>query len=178
MSDASDELPNNVSTDEQLKLLPAECLSGDPVKPLRHVDEMGAISHYALQPMFYSVVFILLIETLERFSFYGVNYTQTSFLTGVYNRDWNAGMEAVAASTYVSVSVAVAYSTPFVGAILADSIMGEYWAILFGALTFYLPGLLLISLTTIPGLLGEHFNRPALAVGLLFLVSCSRCEVC
>jgi proton-dependent oligopeptide transporter, POT family len=70
---------------------------------------------------------------------------------------------------YVSISVAVAYTTPFVGAFLADQILGDYWSILAGTLLFYLPGLLLIALTSVPLLLGEEFNRRALAFGLLFL---------
>lgn len=168
-SDMSDELPNNVSTEEQLEYLPDECLSGDPVRPLRHVDESEEESFYSLTPMTYSVIFILLVELLERFSFYGINYTQTSYLTGVYNDDWNAEMEAIPASTYVSVSVAVAYTTPFLGAFLSDALLGEYWSILVGSLGFYLPGLFLIACTTIPGLLGHEFNRRALKFGLLFL---------
>ena len=30
-------------------------------------------------------------ELWERFSFYGINYTQTAFLTGAYDSQWNAG---------------------------------------------------------------------------------------
>jgi POT family proton-dependent oligopeptide transporter len=162
-------LPNNVCTEEQLLLLPEECLSGHHVRPLRHVDEEGNESFYHLRPMFYSVIFILLVELLERFSFYGINYTQTSYLTGSYNRDWNADMEAVDASTYVSISVAVAYTSPFLGAYLADAILGDYGSLFVGSLCFYLPGLTLIALTTIPGVLGDTFNRRALSIGLLVL---------
>jgi proton-dependent oligopeptide transporter, POT family len=69
----------------------------------------------------------------------------------------------------VSISVAVAYTTPFIGAFLADQVLGDYWSILAGTLLFYLPGLLLIALTSVPQLLGEEFNRRALAFGLLLL---------
>jgi hypothetical protein len=94
-----DDVPTNVSEPEQLKDLPEECLSGDPIRPLQHFDEDGKVCTYALNPMVYSVVVILLMEGLERFSFYGINYTQTSYLTGSYDRDWNAGMEAIPASS-------------------------------------------------------------------------------
>lgn len=70
---------------------------------------------------------------------------------------------------YVSISVAVAYTAPFLGAFLADQVLGDYWTILSGTIFFYLPGLLLIALTTIPGFLGKEFNQSALAFGLLFL---------
>lgn len=169
-SDVSDgDLPNNISTEAQLTTIPDVCLSGNKQRPLRHVNERGDVSTYSLRPMFFSVIFILLVELLERFSFYGVNYTQTSFLTGEYDRQWNAGMSAIAASSYVSISTAVAYSTPFIGAILADCVFGDYWSILVGAIFFYIPGLLLITLSSVPYLLGETFNEIALAFGLLFL---------
>lgn len=169
MADMFEDLPTNVSTEAQLKVLPAECLSGNKARPLLHVDESGNFLQFALRPMTYSVCFILLIELLERFSFYGIQYTQTSFLTGAYNEHWNAGMEAVPASTYVSVSTAVAYTTPFFGAYLADVLLGDYWSVFVGSLVFYVPGLLLIAMTTIPYALGNEFNRKALATGLLFL---------
>ena len=165
------DLPNNVSTQEQLSNLPPECVSSQAHanKPLRHVDEKGNVYHYALQPMFYSVVFILAVETIERFSFYGVYYTQTFYLTGVYNEDWNAGFDSVTASTFVSVATAVAYTTPFVGALLADSVLGDYKAIVFGTTCLYLPGLILVALTTVPGLLGDEFNTTALSFAVLLL---------
>jgi POT family proton-dependent oligopeptide transporter len=119
--------------------------------------------------MSYSVIFILLVELLERFSFYGLIYTQTSYLTGVYDKDWNADMSSVEASSYVSISVAIAYTAPFLGAMLADKMLGDYVSILVGSLAFYLPGLILIALTTVPGLLGDDFNSSALRLGLLLL---------
>jgi POT family proton-dependent oligopeptide transporter len=168
-SATDDDLPTNVCSEEQLALLPEVCLSGNKERPLRHVNERGDVSTYHLQPMFYSVIFILLVELLERFSFYGVNYTQTSYLTGAYDEDWNADMTSVGASSYVSISTAVAYTMPFVGAVLADSILGDYWAVLFGAVFLYIPGLLLITLSSVPHLLGETFNKTALSLGLLVL---------
>ena len=164
-----EELPTNVTSADQLKDIPKECLSGNVERPLRHVDEDGQEFNYALNPMTYSVIFILMVELLERFCFYGVNYTQTAFLTGSYNEDWNADMTAVEASSYVSVSVAVAYTTPFLGAYLADSLLGDYYGLLVGAVVFYLPGLALIAMTTIPNFLGSEFNTGALACGLIFL---------
>jgi proton-dependent oligopeptide transporter, POT family len=52
---------------------------------------------------------------------------------------------------------------------LADRFLGDYWSILAGILFFYLPGLTLIALTTVPGLLGDEFNNFVLGFGLLFL---------
>jgi len=99
----------------------------------------------------------------------GIYYTLTLYLTGVYNENWNAGLTSVDAASYVSISTAVAYSTPFVGAILADVVLGDYKSILFGAIGLYLPGIILVTLTTVPGLLGDTFNTFALSIAVLFL---------
>lgn len=182
-ADNDDELPNNVSRIEQLDALPRVCLNQNPKtkkdRPLRHVDENGNVSTYSLSPMTYSVIFILLVELLERFSFYGVNYTMTSFLTGAYDdrkdhfdesERWNADMSAIQASSMVSISTAIAYSMPFFGAVLADVFLGDYKAMLVGSICFYLPGLLLILSSSVPHLWGlERFSRKALCTGLLFL---------
>jgi len=164
-----DELPSNVDNIAMLDALPEECLSGDPLRPLRHVDDLGVVSHYALRPLRYCVLLILAVECFERFSFYSICYTQTMYLTGVYNEDWNAGYTSVDAASFVAVSTALAYSATFVGATLADGVLGEYNAILVGALGLYIPGLLLLALTTVPYLLGDHFNHYALSAALLFL---------
>jgi len=180
---SEEELPNNVSRAEQLSSLPRVCLNQNSKtkkeRPLRHVDENGNVSTYALSPMTYSVIFILIVELLERFSFYGVNYTMTSFLTGAYDDRkhnvleedrWNADMSAIQASSMVSISTAVAYSTPFAGAVLADCFLGDYKAMLVGSICFYVPGLLLIMGSSIPHLWGlEKFSRTALCIGLLVM---------
>ena len=124
-------------------------------------------NRYALNPLRYSVFFILIIEALERFSYYGLVYTQTPFLTGVYDAGWNAGMSAIQASAVVAASTAIAFTAPFLGAWLADGIMGDYWVIVVGLLALYIPGTILIALST-THLVGETFNVTALLVGLLF----------
>ena len=164
-----DELPCNVDDAAMLDQLPDECLSGDPKRPLRHVDDQGYESHYALQPLFYCVVLILAVECFERFSFYSICYTQTMYLTGVYNPDWNAGFTSVDAASFVAISTAIAYTTTFIGATLADVVFGEYKSILIGALGLYIPGLLLLALTTVPYLLGDEFNTKLLSLALLVL---------
>ena len=73
--------------------------------------------------------------------------------------------------SFTSASIAIAYTTPFVGGILADGFTGEFWAIVIGISVFYLPGLLLIALSTFPGLLGPTFNITALKWGMLGLMS-------
>jgi len=168
---AIDDIPNNVMSMEQLKLLPSEFVSHeDPSRPLRHIDDDGQVLTYALRPMWYSVYFILLVELMERFCFYGINYTQTAYLTGVYDPDWNADLTAVEAASFVAICITIAYTSPFVGAALADSTsLGDYGTILLGCVGFYLPGLTVLCFTTIPSSNGEPFNTMALALGVLFL---------
>jgi proton-dependent oligopeptide transporter, POT family len=162
-----DDLPTNIHEESQLSSLPEECLSDDKERPLRHVDDLGNAYKYSLSPMMYSVINILMVELFERFSFYSICYTMTLFLTGAYNEDWNAGFASVKAASFVSVSTMVAYSTPFVGAVLADSLLGDYKSILLGLLIFYIPGVLIIMLTTIPHLLGDEFNDKLLSLAIL-----------
>jgi proton-dependent oligopeptide transporter, POT family len=170
-------LPTNISTQEQLQtIVPSEFQTGDAYRPLCHTipaplyeDSDEKTYFYSLNPMTFSVPFILSIEFLERFSFYGVYYTLIGFLTGVYDEDWNPGLSGVDAASCVSISTAVAYTIPFLGAYLADVVLGEFWTILAGGTLLYIPGLLLICCSTVPGLLGATFNRGALAVALLVL---------
>ena len=80
-----------ISSPSHLKYLPSEFLSEDYLRssapsklsrPLLHIDEYGNEYKYFLMPMSMAVVYILLVEMLERFSFYGINYTTTAYLTG------------------------------------------------------------------------------------------------
>lgn len=152
LSDEGSEDPNN---------------SAPPGRPLRHVDSLGRVFYHANNPMMYSVILILLVEWFERFSYYGVAYTQTLYLTGAYDEDWNAGLSAVEASSLVSLSAAMAYTTTFIGALLADSLLGDYKSILVGCIVFYLPSLVLITLTSIPYWLGDTFPTKYLAFAIL-----------
>mmetsp|Transcript_10278 Transcript_10278/g.18760 ORF Transcript_10278/g.18760 Transcript_10278/m.18760 type:complete len:604 (-) Transcript_10278:191-2002(-) len=161
---------NHIHLASQLPLIPEEYRSHDDQKPLLLVDhETGDRFLYALQPMKHSVFFILIVELLERFTFYGYYYTLTLFLTGVLSPDWNPGFTAVKASSYVSASTMVAYTTPFVGAFLADR-LGDYKAILVGLMGFYIPGIFLMTLTTFPVLCyGRAFPTTLLAIAMLVL---------
>ena len=196
-SDDDDNIPNNVHTIEQLQLLPMDCLNTNnkeheydhhddndetdttqhPTthhqhmrRPLRHVDDRGNVYTYMLQPYKYIIPLILVVEMIERFTYYGVYYTQTLYLTGVYNSKWNANYTSIEAASLVSLSTAVAYTTPFIGAYLSDKLLGDYYSIVFGATCLYLPGLLLVALTSIPHLFGSHsFNTTALNIAILGL---------
>jgi len=165
----SDDLPGDVSTHEQLSLLPEEYLNiNDRRRPLLHTDIHGNSYTYSLNPL--GIILILLLELLERFSFYGLYMSQTNYLTGSYDEDWNAGISSMEAASLVSLSTAIAYTVPFLGGILADKYLGDYKTILLGTLMFYLPGLFLIASSTTPNwwLGKDEFNVKAYKMALLF----------
>ncbi len=97
--------------------------------------------------------------------------SQTNYLTGSYNDEWNANLSSMEAASIVSLSTAVAYTVPFVGGILADNYLGDYKTILMGVCCFYLPGLFVIASSTFPNWwLGyTSFNVTAYKFALLFL---------
>ena len=113
----SKDLPNNVNSKEELALLPEKYLSNDPKRPLL-LEDRGESYTFALNPVTYSVMAILVIECLERLAYYGINNTETAFLTGIYDPNWTAGMTAVSAVSYTSASIAIAYTSPFIGGIV------------------------------------------------------------
>jgi POT family proton-dependent oligopeptide transporter len=162
----------DVCTIEQLSSVPSEYISqDDKQRPLQHVDAEENIYTYALNPLRYSVFLILALELLERFSFYGLYMTQTNYLTGEYDENWNADLTSMDAASLVSLSTAVAYTVPFIGGMLADSYLGDYKTILVGVLMFYLPGLFVIASSTTPNwVLGtKEFNVSAYKIALLIL---------
>lgn len=141
----TDELPDDITKEEQLSEVPEAYLSGDPDRPLKSTDAAGNEYHYVLKPMTYCVMLILMMEMFERLSYYGINFTQTAYLTGQYG-DWNPGLDSVTASSWTLTATAIAYSVPFLGAIIADGFIGTYWTIILFTSILYIPGLLLIAL--------------------------------
>jgi hypothetical protein len=71
VEDDENDIPSHVNTIEQLILCPSKYRSDDPLRPLKLQDQCGETYKYALNPTRFSVLFILLVELLERFSFYG-----------------------------------------------------------------------------------------------------------
>lgn len=171
INDRADEdtLPSDVNSKEQLSLLPEKYLSDDPKRPLLLTID-GQSFKYALKPLYYSAAIVLIIELFERLAFYGINNTQTEFLTGGYNPNWSPDMQPVVASSYTQLAYNIAYAAPFLGGIVADGWLGDFWGIVTGVVVFYLPGLLLIALSVFPYLLGSTFPTTILKIGFLGLM--------
>ena len=136
------ELPGDVSSVSQLDFIPDEyinflsdrkCINhdvGSPsrgyhrTRPLRHADVSGNVSTYYLDPFASSVFAILVLELLERFSFYGLYMTQTNYLGGSYgDGEWSADLGAMDAASLISLSTAVAYTSPFIGGLSVDGLV-------------------------------------------------------
>lgn len=170
LEESKKEFPDSVGSVEDLCHVPTQYLNEDDSKrPLKLTDEDGTIYKYALNPMFYSSIFILVIEAMERFSYYGLATTETAYLSGVYSPSWNPGVTSAEAAAMTSLTLAISFSSPFLGSILSDGFIGEFWTIILGAGALFVPGILLTALSTVPGLLGETFNMSALRAGLLIL---------
>jgi proton-dependent oligopeptide transporter, POT family len=162
------DMPNDVCTIEHVDKLPKQYLSGDTNSPLKATDpSSGAEYHYALRPLLYSASFVLILHLAESTATFGIEGIITPFLVGSYDAAWNANFTSVAATSYVSGVASVASLVPFVGGIVADGYLGDYWTLLVGAGIFYLPGLVVLGLTTIPYLLGSTFNHAALTTAML-----------
>ncbi|GBG25279.1 Protein NRT1/ PTR FAMILY 8.4 [Hondaea fermentalgiana] len=164
------DLPDDIRSEDQLSLVPEAYRSDNPKRPLKSKDAAGNEYTYVLKPMWYCVVLILLMELLERLSYYGINFTQTAYLTGSYG-DWSPLLGSTQASSWVLTSTAIAYSVPFLGAIIADAFIGTYWTIILFTSFVYVPGLLLIALCAREQLWNGVYPQKLLAASLMGLYS-------
>uniref|UniRef100_A0A7S2W8I4 Uncharacterized protein n=1 Tax=Mucochytrium quahogii TaxID=96639 RepID=A0A7S2W8I4_9STRA len=123
----------------ELELCPSEFLSDNPVRPLLYTDPHGNEYEYYLQPMVKSVVFILLLELCERFTYYCLQPEYPRYLTSP-----TFGKLAVSeSSATIQVMSSLMYVWPIIMAALADSLTGQFWTAVFcgalylGALVFF-----------------------------------------
>ena len=93
------EYPKNVCSKEQLAQLPKCFLSEDPNRPLQNAEKDGTNHKYSLHPMAYSVIFIFFLAAIERFTYYGLTYTQYQYLTGQYSQMWSPDLSNAGASS-------------------------------------------------------------------------------
>ena len=107
-------------------------------------------SAYAANPLTYSIGFILFLDFMERFAFNGVIFTMPGYLTGYYEPHWNPNFALFQANSYIATSQGIGFVTPFIAAFTADCLIGDYWSInLFTGLC-YIPGILIIAISSIP----------------------------
>jgi hypothetical protein len=164
---------------EQLALLPEKYISNESKLPLLfayntvktagETDTKKQIDFkYAHRPMWYGVIFLLLYQVPESFADLAIATTETELLLGAYQPSFSPHLSAGKATTYTNISIGVKYVAPIFGGIIADGFLGDYYTIICAGL-LYIPGLLLISLSTFPALLGATFNITALGAGLFVL---------
>ncbi|CAG8536712.1 17030_t:CDS:2 [Acaulospora morrowiae] len=119
------------------------------------------------------VWFIITCELCERFTFYGVsgpfqNYIQFPVPTEV---DGQPG--AIGAGQQVATSLSLffqffCYTTPIMGAIVADKYLGRYKTILIFSLV-YVVGLAVLTLTAIPPAISAKLSLPGLLVAMIII---------
>ena len=121
-----------------------------PVNTEQRNDVINHTSTYAENPLTYSIGFILFLDFMERFAFNGVLFTMSGYLTGYYEPYWNPDYAPYQANTYIATFQGIGFVTPFIVAFVADCLIGDYWTInLFTGLC-YIPGILLIAISSIP----------------------------
>lgn len=109
---------SNVNTAEKLEGVPVKFLSGDNKRPLLSMDAAGNQYKHYLTPMIKSAMFILVVEGLERFCFYGVSFTQTSFMLGAYNdvnQGWSPNFSTTEAVGLTSIKMGLFFTYPIFG---------------------------------------------------------------
>jgi hypothetical protein len=87
---------------------------------------------------------------------YATNIFISRSLTGYYNPLWNPGFSKVQTGSYISMSQGIGYMSPFFTAFIADALLGDYKTILIFTILFYIPGLFLIAVVSIPDSLHTH----------------------
>ena len=87
-------------------------------------------------------------------------------LTGYYDPAWNPRFSDIQTGSYISMTQGIGYMSPFFTAFVADALLGDYKTILIFTILFYIPGLFLIAVVSIPDSLNtQDFPTKALHVG-------------
>ena len=100
----------------------------------------STVIKYASNPLKYSIVFILILDFLERFAFNGIIFTMPGYLTGYYQPHWNPAFAPWEANSFIAMSQGIGYLSPFLVAPVADALIGDYWSINLFTGLFYIPG--------------------------------------
>jgi POT family proton-dependent oligopeptide transporter len=104
-----------------------------------------------------SIYFIAAGEAAERFAFYGLSALMPLWLLA-------GGMDADTAVVVISLFKGVAYISPLVGSVLADTVLGRYSTVVVG-MSVYVAGMAVVTLSTLQNGLGLFAAR-LLLVGL------------
>ncbi len=104
----------NADRKEHLADVPSKYLSGDDKRPLLSRNTDGSESRYALHHP-------VLLEA----SWQAIVNTMMFYLEGAFNPNWSSGMTMVQAGQFVSSSLGIMFTTPFIGAIIADTFLGN-----------------------------------------------------
>eukprot|EP00820_Chromera_velia_P022580 Cvel_31124.t1-p1 / transcript=Cvel_31124.t1 / gene=Cvel_31124 / organism=Chromera_velia_CCMP2878 / gene_product=Solute carrier family 15 member 2, putative / transcript_product=Solute carrier family 15 member 2, putative / location=Cvel_scaffold4575:28-1639(-) / protein_length=277 / sequence_SO=supercontig / SO=protein_coding / is_pseudo=false len=139
--------PSTSNTEKEDEEIPEKYKTGDKRKPWRFTDDKGNVYTYFDSPMWKAAVFVLLLEMLERFSFYSLQPLYNRYLTSpVFAR-----MSVSEASSTIKLMAALGYLFPLLSAAVADSFLGTFTGIIVTAV-IYLGALTLMTLSGSPAL--------------------------
>lgn len=123
-----------------------------------------------------SIPFIIGNEAAERFSFYGMRSILVTFLAAqFYSKMFNATDAAAKANASTHFFVALAYTMPFIGGIVADWFTGKYKIILYISMLYCVGHLCLAVFDT--NLSGFTMGLIIIAVGAGGIKSCVSANV-
>ncbi|KAM9039581.1 solute carrier family 15 member 2 [Sarcophilus harrisii] len=154
---AMNNFPKNESKETLFALVSPEEALPQPSNPPKKTTRKICGSNYPL-----SIVFIVVNEFCERFSYYGMKAVLTLYF--LYFLHWS---EDTSTSVYHAFS-SLCYFTPLIGAIMADSWLGRFRTIIYLSLVYVL-GHLVKSLGAVPVLGGHEMHTVLSMMGLFFI---------
>lgn len=89
-------------------------------------------------------------------------------LVGEY-QSWSPGFSNNKAAQFAATTAALVNTVPFIVGVGADCLLGDYWTLLIVLFAFFIPGSLLIFLSSWPYLLGDTFPFQVFKSGMLYL---------
>ena len=90
-------------------------------------ESRGESYHFHGNPMRNCVWILLVLKGVQNSLNLGTIFINPGFLTGAYNPDWSPGFSSSKANTFISGTQALNSSLPFIVALVADFLTGDYW---------------------------------------------------
>lgn len=143
----------------------------DDTNPRQFVtwESRGTSYQFSNNPMRNCVWIILVLRAVQQGLTFGMLFINPGFLTGAYNSSWSPGFSSSKANTFITGTQGLNSTLPFLIALVADFLIGDYWVILLLLIVFFLPGILLITLSAWPYQLGDTFPMHLYRVGFQIL---------
>lgn len=114
---------------------------------------------------FFTVEFLLRLILYIYITYYLLSFR----CAGAYNQSWSPGFSSSKANTFITGTQALNNTLPFLIALVADFLIGDYWMIMVLLIVFFIPGSLIITLCAWPFQLGDTFPINLYRIGFQIL---------